>query len=146
SYRATIGLEKKPEFLCADWILGQFRETRGEAIEAYKCFVNETSCMEMPTKEVKGDIFLGDDAFIEDVRGKLACTDKIKKVARIQRMESRPELFEIFQGTATKAQRNEKIFLAHKRYGYTLTEVSRFLKIDLSTASKGMKFLHGKGG
>ncbi|MFH1438330.1 MAG: transposase, partial [Pseudomonadota bacterium] len=34
SYRATIGLEKTPGFLYTDWLLGQFREHRREAIEA----------------------------------------------------------------------------------------------------------------
>lgn len=146
SYRATIGMEKEPEFLCTDWILGQFGEYRSGAIEAYKCFINETPCMEMPTKIVKGDIFLGDGDFIEEVRGKLDCTDKIKKVVRIQRMESRPELFELFHDTATKLIRNENILLANEKYGYTVTEVSNFLGVHHSTVSKAMKKFHRKVG
>lgn len=146
SYRATIGLEKNPGFLYTDWLLGQFREHRCEAIEAYKRFVSESPVFDLPAKKVKGDLFLGDEDFIEGVRRKLDSNDKIKKVVRIQRLEERPELYEIFQGAEQKPLRNEKIHLALKRYGFSITEISRALGVSISTVSKAMKNFHSKRG
>jgi len=39
SYRATAGLDKKPDFLATDWILDQFGENRPQALKAYQRFV-----------------------------------------------------------------------------------------------------------
>ena len=36
SYRAIAGLEGKPEFLTADWILSQLDKKKAEAEKAYK--------------------------------------------------------------------------------------------------------------
>ena len=40
SYKATAGLEEKPEFLTVDWILSQFDMKKAEAEKAYKKFVH----------------------------------------------------------------------------------------------------------
>ena len=41
SYRATVGIEKKPEWLKTDWVLGQFGNKRSKAEKQYGKFVLE---------------------------------------------------------------------------------------------------------
>ena len=79
SYRATIGKEKAPEFLTTDWLLSRFDGKRKRAQRRFADFVQSVMKDEKtPWSELKGQIFLGDELFVESLlreipgkRGKL---------------------------------------------------------------------------
>ena len=64
SYRATAGLSSVPEFLSTDWILEQFGKTRSRAQQHYRGFVRD-GMASRPWDELKGQIYLGSQGFIE---------------------------------------------------------------------------------
>jgi putative transposase len=64
SYRATAGLAPVPEFLSPDWVLGQFGKSRTKAQKQYRGFVRE-GLESRPWEELKGQIYLGSEQFIE---------------------------------------------------------------------------------
>jgi len=69
---------------------------------------------EPPWNNLKGQIFLGDEGFIECLKDYLAKKEAINEIPRIQRLVGRPALKSLF-GTKTlsKIERNRKIYLAH---------------------------------
>ena len=65
SYLATAGLEKPHPCLTTDWVLGQFSRARAKAIKEYRQFVAWGINKETIWTDVKGQILLGDDGFID---------------------------------------------------------------------------------
>src|SRR5690606_22172779 len=92
SYRATAGLGPKPQFLTTDWILGQFGRTRSIARKKYREFVREGR-ESRPWDELRGQIFLGSERFIEKHR---AGDQEIKEIPRVMRRPRRPRLAQLF--------------------------------------------------
>ena len=124
-----------------DWILGVFGTNRGIAQRHYRKFVKEGINRNSPWGELQGQIFLGDDSFIEKVKDLLADKEAIKEIPRQQRYAGRPELKEIFKRRSSRGERgrNEKIYNAHIRYGYRLKEIADYLGIHYTTVSKVIK-------
>ncbi len=67
SYRATAGLDARPEWLSVDSILGQFAVARRLARAAYRRFVAEGKGLPSPLDGVRKQAYLGDEAFLEVV-------------------------------------------------------------------------------
>lgn len=71
SYGATVGLESTPLWLAADGLLAQFAKRLGVARQRYAQFVAEGMKAESPWKSLKGQVFFGDDQFVERVHAQL---------------------------------------------------------------------------
>jgi len=82
SYRATIGLVKRPSFLTVDWTLSQFGGRGKVSVERYRRFVMEGIGKESPWETLKGQIFLATDDFIKQLSGLLDLKENIKEVPR----------------------------------------------------------------
>lgn len=131
SYRATAGLAEVPSFLTTDWVLGQFGEKRREAQRRYRRFVSEGKGAS-PWEELKGQIYLGSDAFIEQ----LPKPDEIvKEIPRIQRQGVRPSLDELF----AEAPIDEAIAAAYREYGYTMKAIADYLGVHYATVSRRLR-------
>ena len=136
SYRATAGLDKKPDFLATDWILGQFGENRPLALKAYRRFVRAGLELESPWKNLKGQCLLGDNAFPGQLSSLLKDQGVLKEIPRVQRFADRPALEEILIGTVSRAERDTAIFRACHAFGYTQAEVATATGLHYSTVSK----------
>ena len=136
SYHAVAGLGEAPAWLTTDWVLGQFSDRKKRAQALYRDFVGKGITTESIWKELKGQVFLGDKAFIE--RAKAIHTEKaLDEVPRTQRYASRPSLAALFTNlSGLKEKRNEAIRKAHLDHGYSLKEISDALKLHYTTISK----------
>jgi REP element-mobilizing transposase RayT len=141
SYRATIGLVKRPSFLTADWILSQFGGRKRASMERYRRFVMEGIGKESPWEILKGQIFLATDEFIKQLSSSLDEKEKIKEVPRLQRYAARPPLSELFKGKKRKERKAEDktIYGAYVRYGYTMKEIAEHLGFHYATISRAIK-------
>ena len=141
SYRATAGEEKRPSFLTADWILSQFDRQRGKAVRKYKAFVLEGSKEDSPWKALRGQILLGTKEFVDELRDLLKRKEKVEEVPRVQRYAARPSLAEVFrkEGRGHGEDRDEVVYAAYVRYGYTLKEVAEHLGVHYATISRAIK-------
>jgi len=141
SYRATIGLVKRPSFLTADWILSQFGGRKRVSMERYRRFVIEGIGKESPWETLKGQIFLATDEFIKQLSSLLDEKEKIKEVPRLQRYAARPPLSELFKGKKRKERKAEDktIYGAYVRYGYTMKEIAEHLGFHYATISRAIK-------
>ena len=147
SYSATAGLEKAPEYLSVDWILGVFGTNRKTAQKHYREFVKESINRKSPWEELQGQILLGEDSFVEKFKDLLGDKEAIKEIPRQQRYAGRPNLKEIFKrkssgfGSGVKKRRNQGIYSAHTNYGYTFKDIADHLGIHYTTVSKIIKEL-----
>ncbi len=145
SYRATIGVVKKPTFLTIDWVLSQFGGKKRVAIEKYRGFVMEGVGKESPWETLRGQIFLGADEFINRLRGLLGEREGEKEVPRVQRYVGRPLLRELFRGKKREERTIEDraIYDAYVRYGYTMKEIGDHLGFHYATVSRAIKRVGG---
>jgi len=132
SYRATAGLGPKPQFLTTDWVLGQFGQSRSIAQKKYRQFVREGR-ESRPWEELRGQIYLGSERFIEKHR---AGDQAIKEIPRVMRRPTRPRLDQLFA-----RNKNTAILQAYREYGYRLHEIAEYLGVHYATVSRRLRQL-----
>ena len=130
SYRATAGLASVPEFLSIDWLLEQFGRNRLSAQKRYRAFVRE-GLENRPWEELKGQIYLGSEEFIEQH----SAEDKeVREIPRMQLKALKPTLERIF----AKGGENG-IAQAYREHGYRLREIATHLGVHYATVSRRLK-------
>jgi len=130
SYRATAGIMKAPSFLTTEWILAQFATGREQAVHSYRRFVARKRNTPI-WEELRGQIYLGNDAFIAGLPGR---GDALDGVPRVQRLPDRPHLSAILPVAAS--QETEAVSVAYLEYGYTMKEIADHLGVHYSTVSR----------
>lgn len=71
SYNATLGAKSPPSWLKVDVLLEQFGQKRSVARRRYKSFVDEGVGRESLWRELKHQIYLGDDRFVTQTQARL---------------------------------------------------------------------------
>lgn len=132
SYRATAGQAKVPEFLSVDWVLAQFGKHRRRAQKRYREFVSD-GLAKRPWEELKGQIYLGSEEFIEQHS---AADKKLKEIPRAQLRAVKPTLDRIFARS-----KEAGIARAYREHGYRLHEIAKHLGVHYATVSRGLKQL-----
>lgn len=130
SYRATAGLAPAPGFLQTDWVLGQFGKKRAQAQKRYREFVKE-GLESRPWEELKGQIYLGSEEFIERHAPR---DQRLKEIPRAQLRAAKPSLERIFAKSGEQG-----IALAYKEHGYRLHEIAAHLGVHYATVSRRLK-------
>lgn len=64
SYRATAGHEESPAFLTTEWILAGFGDIKRIAQQSYRDFVKAGKGQPSPWQQLKNQIYLGSDDFV----------------------------------------------------------------------------------
>ena len=131
SYRATAGLAAVPEFLSTDWILAQFGNRRAQAQKQYREFVRD-GVESRPWEELKGQIYLGSEEFIE--KHPAPNTD-LKEIPRVQLRAAKPSLNRIF------AKRGDRAIAEAYDHGYRLHEIAAHLGVHYATVRRRLKQL-----
>ncbi|MCX5834447.1 MAG: transposase [Deltaproteobacteria bacterium] len=139
SYRATVGKIGTPELLTPDWLLAQFGEERRIAQRRFADFVRAgTNLKKSPWEDLKGQIYLGDDDFVESISKHISGIGSLREVPRKQRFASRVALSWLFMGEAKtdRQKRNRAIYAAHVEQGYRLQEIGDFLDMHYASISR----------
>jgi putative transposase len=138
SYRGTVGIDAPHECLTTDWILGQFGVNRAVAHKKYEEFIYGGIGEENLWKEVRGQILLGEETFVERMLEHTKGREELKEIPKGQRYLNRPELRQIFgkDFKKNKVKRDEKIREAVEAYGYSQNEVSDHLGLHYTTISR----------
>ena len=139
SYRATAGFAPAPSFLSSDWLLRQFGTTRRKAETSYRKFVSESTELS-PLEHVRNGVILGSERFLDSLAEVLDEKRKLKEIPRKQRFTDRPSLPHLFaRAKKDKQARNEVVYEAHYKHGYTLAEIANYLGLHYSTISKVLR-------
>ena len=132
SYRATVGQVEPPEWLNVDWLLASFALKKKDAIQLYKQFIVEGNKQPSPWKELRNQVYLGNEKFVEDM---LLLVDGDKELSEVPSSQRtmKPKLIEYYE---TKyLDRNLAIVKAYEGGGYTLQEVGKYFGLHYSTIS-----------
>lgn len=138
SYPATMGLVNRPKWLNTDWLLSQFGKQRAAAQRHYAEFVAQGGKLPSPWSALRGQVMLGSDAFVEQMRPMLDEKAGMKEIPRTQRLLHRPSLKAIFakEIAQDKALRDKAICKAHLAHGYSMAAIARHAGVHYSTVSK----------
>jgi REP element-mobilizing transposase RayT len=133
SYRAMIGEEPAPEWLETRTLLAAFGETEPEAVANYARFVAEGKGQPAPWEQLKNQVFLGSDSFVESLRRQLPKNRDLREVPQSKR---RPPPKPLPEYVRDYPWRNEAIVAAYRSGGYTLQDIGDFFGIHYSRVSK----------
>ncbi|MGB5734626.1 MAG: transposase, partial [Thiohalocapsa sp.] len=133
SYQAMIGEEPAPEWLETRTILAAFGETESEAVAHYARFVAEGKGQPAPWEQLKNQVFLGSDSFVESMRRQLPQKRDLREVPQAKR---RPTAKPLPEYAREHLKRNDAIVAAYRSGGYTLRDIGDFFGIHYSRVSK----------
>lgn len=135
SYRATIGAEPQPAYLCLDWLETTFpAPTRAEAQDMLERYVSAPS---VEDAEIwLAHFVVADDPLKTRIRALIATKLYTASVPRAYRSLKRPPLNELIAFGLSKAERNTAILRAHAVYGYTAAELGRYLGFHSASISR----------
>lgn len=134
SYRATIGDECTPDWLATQWVLSGFGETMPEAVAAYSRFVAEGHRQATkPWGQLKQQLFLGSDVFVDSVRSRLPAGSDLREVPQAR---ARPVPKPLADFARQCDDRNGAIAAAYASGGYTLKEIGDYFGLHYSRVSK----------
>jgi REP element-mobilizing transposase RayT len=138
SYRATAGLTPVPPYLTVEWVLSQFGRQRAAAERKYRAFVAEGIGQDAPWEQVRGQVLLGREPFVEGLLSRLQDKQALTEIPRTQRCAARPTLSQLFSVRlrANRAQRDAVIRRAYLDHGSAcLKSAARRGTIRLSAVS-----------
>jgi REP element-mobilizing transposase RayT len=136
SYRITCGMSVSPDWLSTDWLLSAFAKTRKKAIERYREFVVQGKNQPPPWAELKNQIFLGDERFVETMQSKLALNQELSEIPKVQKRK-RPKPLDYY--SAKHKMRNNGIIAAYQSGGYSMKAVGDHFGVHYSSVSKIIK-------
>lgn len=136
SYRASCGTAASPDWLSTDWLLSAFARSRKTAIERYREFVSQGKNQPSPWEQLKNQVFLGDEKFVEDMQCKLNLNQDLSEIPVAQRRKV-PKPLGYY--SSRYRNRNEGVIAAYRGGGYSMKEIGEHFEIHYSTVSKIIK-------
>lgn len=136
SYRATCGVTAPPDGLSTDWLLSSFAKTKKVAVARYREFVAQGKNQPTPWENVRNQIYLGSEQFVEDMQRKLNLSQCASEIPKVQRREV-PKPLDYYAKQSN--DRNHGIITAYQSGGYSMKEVGDYFGVHYSSVSKIIK-------
>src|SRR3990172_3669147 len=133
SYGATIGTSPVPVWLTSDDLLAEFGSRRAGARRKYQQFIEEGMGAESVWKDLKGQIYLGDDDFVKQTRGKLSERDEDVNIPRVQQRGAAPNLSVIRR---QHKNRDDAIRAAHETRAYSYQQIAKEFGVHFTTVGR----------
>ncbi len=111
SYRATAGKVTAPSWLDVAGVLRHFHRTQVVALHTYQQFIREGIFLDSPWEQVRGQIFLGDEAFLSQM-ARLVKGQRLTNVPFAQTQPTRPSGKKVLEQVASVYGLNQKTLLA----------------------------------
>jgi putative transposase len=135
SYTAMVGEEPAPRWLETDWLLGQFGSDRARAVASYVNHVRAGVGLPPVWNELRGQIYLGSEAFVAELQPRLEAAARVREVPRLQRRPMRQPLA-AWQAIQPRAR---AMALAYRSGGYTMREIADFFGVHVATVSRAVR-------
>jgi REP element-mobilizing transposase RayT len=134
SYRASMGLVTAQPFLAVDGLLAQFAKRRAVAQARYARFVAEGIKAPSPWQDLKGQVFLGDERFVQNMQ---TLADKRKRGdVQIPKAHRRPAAPTLAQIEKRAADRNSAMIEAHATGAYSYQQIAEHFGVHFTTVGK----------
>ena len=133
NYRATAGMTVAPDWLETDWILAAFAERKQEAQTAYRRFVADGQNQPSPWEDIKNQIYLGSDAFVEAMQRNM---DEDQRLSEIPQTQRRPVARPLTWYFEKHRDRDTAIFEAFTSGDYNMREIGDHVGVHYSRISR----------
>jgi putative transposase len=143
SYGATVGTSPAPEWLSIDNVLAAFGRRRASARRRYQQFIEEGMGAESIWKDLKGQIYLGDDDFVAEMRGKLGEGEEDVNIPRVQQRGPAPNLGAIRR---QHANRDDAIRAAYDTGAYSYQQLATEFGVHFTTVGRIVRQPMKRGG
>ncbi len=133
SYGATTGTVATPAWLTTDDLLAEFGKRQAGARRKYQEFIAEGMGKESIWKDLNGQIYLGDDDFMEQMRGKLGEREEDVNIPSIQQRGPAPKL------SAVRRQyknRDDAIRAAYETGAYSYQQIGKEFGVHFTTVGR----------
>jgi putative transposase len=133
SYGATSGMATAPAWLTTEDLLAEFGNRRAVTRRKYREFVAEGRGEESIWKDLQGQIYLGDDKFVEQMRSKLDEREEDVNIPRIQQRGPAPKL------SALRRQyknRDDGIRAAYQTGAYSYQQIGKEFGVHFTTVGR----------
>lgn len=136
SYRATAGLVTPVKGLVVDWILSSFSRRKSVAVVRYREFVARGKTQPKPWEQLKNQIYLGSDEFIDEIQCNIALTTNLDEVpsARKRQVAKPLKYYE-----KRYPERDTAITMAYASGEYSMKVVGDHFGLHYSTVSRIVK-------
>lgn len=133
SYRATAGVAAGAKWLQTDWILAAFGGQKGRAMEGYRAFVAAGKNQPSPWEQLKNQVYLGAEAFVEQMQAQLEAGKDLREVPLKQRRALPKPLHHY---AAQSEDRDAAIVAAYASGGYSMKEIGDHFGLHYSYISR----------
>ena len=133
SYRAMVGEVPSPPWLATDGLLSQFGSRRTDARRRYEKFVMGGVHGESIWSELRQQIYLGDEKFVDRMQRKAKIQGDELSIPRAQRRKPAPPLAQI---VARYPNRDDAIVAAYSTGIYSYREIAEQLDLHLATVGR----------
>lgn len=132
SYRATAGQVESPPFLNTKWLISAFGKRTSDAIEGYRAFVSAGKNQPSPWENLRNQVFLGDDQFVEKMLKRVHQDKDLSEIPSSHR-RARPATLSEYERKGK--DRNSAIVNAYRSGGYTLKQIGDHFGLHYTTVS-----------
>ncbi len=141
SYHATAGLEVARPFFATDWLLRVFSDQRDAAVTASRRFVAEGIAAASPWLELKNQVYLGSEQFVERVQKTIDPDRSLKEVPRRQRRPIAKPLSAFSSRYADRdcADRDRAMTAAYRTGAYSMQAIADQFGVGRMTVSRAVK-------
>lgn len=134
SYRASLGKAPADSFLSVDGLLAQFAQRRSVAQARYARFVAEGIKAPSPWAQLKGQVFLGDEQFVEKMQAQAASA--LRQDVQIPKAHRRPPPPTLKEIEKSAPDRNAAIVQAHATGAYSYQQIADHFGIHFTTVGR----------
>jgi len=136
SFLATAGFCESAPCLTTDWILSGFSDKKIEGHQRYRDFVRAGRGQPSVWQQLKNQIYLGDENFVNDMQCKIDPGQSLKDIPKIQKQTPIKPLAYFAERYLS---RNESMAHAYMNGHYTLAEVGNYFGVSYATVSRVVK-------
>ena len=136
SYKATAGLQPIPKWLSVDLVLNRFGVAKSSAQRRYIAFVKAGIGLPTIWGNLRQQIFLGTDQFVEQMQLSISSSGSLSEVPRAQR---HPPARSLDAYTNTHSTAAQAMIAAYHSGNYSLAAIGRHFGVHYSTVSRLVK-------
>ena len=123
-------------------MLAGFAKTKNVAQQHYRDFVQQGKGQPSPWQELKNQIYLGDDQFVDDMQCKLNPEQSLKDIPKKQKQAPVKPLTYFAKNYSS---RDESMAQAYLSGHYTLEQVGEHFGVSYATVSRAVKQIEKRG-
>lgn len=133
SYRASVGLQPAAPWLAVDGLLAVFAKRRSLAQQRYAQFVAEGIGAASPWGNLKGQVYLGDEQFVNQMQTHIQAGKDDVQIPLAQR---RPQPTPLSKIESQAPDRNTAIVAAYATGAYSYQQIADYFGVHFTTVGR----------